>query len=71
MQNLKALVITHYELFIMYLQLSYLAEECGSNKITGTFSNETDTEVMFTFTGGHPDLTYECKYGNSGFKNCK
>ena len=55
----------------MYLQLSYLAEECGSDKITGTFSNETDTEVTFTFTGGHPDLTYECKYGNSGFKNCK
>ena len=70
-QNLKALVITHCELFIMYLQFSCLAEECGSDKITGTFSNETDTNVTFTFMGGHPDLTYECKIGNSDFEDCK
>ena len=62
--------ISNNTLWVIYNVSSTLLEECGSNKITGTF-DETDTEVTFTFTGGHPDLTYECRFGNSGFTECK
>ena len=43
---------------------------CKVRKIVGKFSKDK-SKVIFTFSAGHPDATYECRIDKKNFQNCK